>query len=183
MQSEATNELIAAAAKAAFEVDHPNVAWWSIADIVKRRYLNQMAAAFGVFAAANIPIESSRVIGAIQGQRRWFVDKADAVLARIRTESTEDVKLYHDAVSVFGAARHLFDWAATIALHTDSSGSSPEPDRASLIAETALAEARARRGVTAHVNESDRRAAEATIDVVLRVLGCTILAHGEAEKQ
>lgn len=41
----------------------------------------------------------------------WWVDRADSVLERLNTETTEDVMLYHDAVSVFVSARSVFEIA------------------------------------------------------------------------
>lgn len=41
----------------------------------------------------------------------WWVDRADSILERIKTDTTEDVMLYHDAVSVFVSARNVFEIA------------------------------------------------------------------------
>lgn len=60
--------------------------------------------------AAPTPASDPTVDRVIESARRfepWFTERADAVLARIKTESTEDVMLYHDAVSVLVGARDL----------------------------------------------------------------------------
>lgn len=41
----------------------------------------------------------------------WWVHRADRILERLSTENTEDVLLYHDAVSVFVSARSVFEIA------------------------------------------------------------------------
>lgn len=49
------------------------------------------------------------------GNADWFTAAADKVLERIKTETTEDVMLYHDAVSVLGA---VSTWYRVAEIHT-----------------------------------------------------------------
>lgn len=49
----------------------------------------------------------ARTVAAAKKFEPWFTQQADDVLARIKTDTTEDVLLYHDAVSVLVGARDI----------------------------------------------------------------------------
>jgi len=56
----------------------------------------------------------AHVAGAAKRSEAWFTAAADAVLERLKVESTEDVMLYHDAVSVLVFARELVKLVAAL---------------------------------------------------------------------
>lgn len=55
----------------------------------------------------------ARTIAAAKQFEPWFTREADDVLGRIKTNTTEDVKLYHDAVSVLAGARVILQLIAS----------------------------------------------------------------------
>lgn len=56
----------------------------------------------------------ARIVKVARDSEAWFARSADTVLERIKTESTEDVTLYHDAVSVLVFARDLVRLVAQV---------------------------------------------------------------------
>lgn len=55
-------------------------------------------------------------IKAAKKLRPWLIEKADDLLSRIKTDTTEDVMLYHDAVSVLVTMRTLLNVMAGLAV-------------------------------------------------------------------
>ncbi|MDF2915872.1 MAG: hypothetical protein K0S70_89 [Microbacterium sp.] len=56
------------------------------------------------------------VVGVAKGMSPWFTKKADEILMRIKTDTHDDVMLYHDAVSVLVAARGVLNLVANLPL-------------------------------------------------------------------
>ena len=57
---------------------------------------------------------TSRVVAAVTRQEPWFVENADKILERIKTDTHADVMLYHDAVSVLVAAKTAYRLVASL---------------------------------------------------------------------
>lgn len=75
-------------------------------------FRGEAEAAFAVFEKAHASTDDerealARLVQAAKDMRSWFTEKADNVLGRIKTDTHEDVMLYHDAVSILVTARQI----------------------------------------------------------------------------
>jgi hypothetical protein len=61
----------------------------------------------------------ARTVQAAKDLQSWFTEQADSILERIKTDTHDDVMLYHDAVSLLVTARQMINVVASIPKSSD----------------------------------------------------------------